>query len=385
MPRRAAGARLRGGLLRRPVPRLRADGREHVIIAAYWDDHRFARNGVGRIRTAHFGTGSDPSLRDTDGDGLEDGVEDGLGMSAISSDTDGDGLPDTWELDNGLDPLAPNGPDGADSDGDGVSDGAEVDQSSDPADASDGGVANSRVKVPLYFGDPSGSSSEKYRVDLTCVEGTSPSHYRVNSAYGRCDPVEVVLKPGSAYDVTIRHAGTKPLLRGRNGYPDYDYELTVLPAPPEVLVEDPQGLLGYHENDGARFPGKGKTARISALTPPSILAPDVVGVNDDDDDGNDVSDRDDQPITQGDDDLAEIKVRASFPGLLGWGIRFYLYSGATCATIWKDRLKTEFVNVGEMIHMEGGQLEKSFYLEGLSASRRFNDSQFGYTVGCSIR
>lgn len=69
-------------------------------------------------------------------------------MSAISSDTDGDGLPDTWELDNGLDPLAPNGPDGADSDGDGVSDGAEVDQSSDPADASDGGVANSRVKVP---------------------------------------------------------------------------------------------------------------------------------------------------------------------------------------------------------------------------------------------
>ena len=306
-------------------------------------------------------------------------------MSAISSDTDGDGLPDTWELDNGLDPLAPNGPDGADSDGDGVSDGAEVDQSSDPADASDGGVANSRVKVPLYFGDPSGSSSEKYRVDLTCVEGTSPSHYRVNSAYGRCDPVEVVLKPGSAYDVTIRHAGTKPLLRGRNGYPDYDYELTVLPAPPEVLVEDPQGLLGYHENDGARFPGKGKTARISALTPPSILAPDVVGVNDDDDDGNDVSDRDDQLITQGDDDLAEIKVRASFPGLLGWGIRFYLYSGATCATIWKDRLKTEFVNVGEMIHMEGGQLEKSFYLEGLSASRRFNDSQFGYTVGCSIR
>ena len=313
---------------------------------------------MGRIRTAHFGTGSDPSLRDTDGDGL----------------------PDTWELDNGLDPLAPNGPDGADSDGDGVSDGAEVDQSSDPADASDGGVANSRVKVPLYFGDPSGSSSEKYRVDLTCVEGTSPSHYRVNSAYGRCDPVEVVLKPGSAYDVTIRHAGTKPLLRGRNGYPDYDYELTVLPAPPEVLVEDPQGLLGYHENDGARFPGKGKTARISALTPPSILAPDVVGVNDDDDDGNDVSDRDDQPITQGDDDLG-----GGVPGLLGWGIRFYLYSGATCATIWKDRLKTEFVNVGEMIHMEGGQLEKSFYLEGLSASRRFNDSQFGYTVGCSIR
>ena len=47
---------------------------------------------MGRIRTAHFGTGSDPALRDTDGDGLEDGVELGLGMSAISSDTDGDGM-----------------------------------------------------------------------------------------------------------------------------------------------------------------------------------------------------------------------------------------------------------------------------------------------------
>lgn len=81
--------------------------------------HRSGSVTNGMTVAYHFGTGSDPSLRDTDGDGLEDGVEAGLGMSAVSDDTDGDGLPDKWERDNGLDPLVADGPDGADGDPDG--------------------------------------------------------------------------------------------------------------------------------------------------------------------------------------------------------------------------------------------------------------------------
>ena len=82
----------------------------------------------------HFGTGSDPFLRDTDGDGLADDEEASLGTSPISADTDGDGLPDKWERDKGLDPLVADGPDGADGDpdGDGLPNAGEFLHGTDP-------------------------------------------------------------------------------------------------------------------------------------------------------------------------------------------------------------------------------------------------------------
>lgn len=67
----------------------------------------------------HFGTGSNPLLADTDGDGLEDGVEMSIGTSPCCSDTDNDGLADEWEHFNGLDPLSATGNEGADGDKDG--------------------------------------------------------------------------------------------------------------------------------------------------------------------------------------------------------------------------------------------------------------------------
>jgi hypothetical protein len=64
---------------------------------------------------------------DSDGDGLSDKEEKGLGTNLNNSDTDGDGLNDydevkKWETD-------PNNPD---SDGDGYSDGQEVKNGYDP-------------------------------------------------------------------------------------------------------------------------------------------------------------------------------------------------------------------------------------------------------------
>ena len=72
----------------------------------------------GMVVAYHFGTGSDPTVADTDGDGLNDGVEAALGTSARYADTDLDGLSDGWEHDNGLDPLSDAGDDGADGDPD---------------------------------------------------------------------------------------------------------------------------------------------------------------------------------------------------------------------------------------------------------------------------
>lgn len=96
-----------------------------------------------------FVAGTNPTLQDTDGDGLDDGVEtdDGVWTSAMatgtsprSADTDRDGLNDLVEVPNlAFDPENPFGQPGSDpasldSDGDGVSDGSEVFASSDPTE-----------------------------------------------------------------------------------------------------------------------------------------------------------------------------------------------------------------------------------------------------------
>ena len=83
--------------------------------------HQISYNTAGAITNGmviayHFGTGSDPTISDTDGDGLEDGVESTIGTSARYADTDLDGLDDEWEHVNGLDPLSDSGEQGADGD-----------------------------------------------------------------------------------------------------------------------------------------------------------------------------------------------------------------------------------------------------------------------------
>ena len=97
-----------------------------------------------------FAAGTNPTLEDTDGDGLSDGVEtdDGVWVSATatgtsprSADTDRDGLNDSVEIPNlAFDPDNPFGQPGSspflsDSDGDGVSDASEALAGSDPTDA----------------------------------------------------------------------------------------------------------------------------------------------------------------------------------------------------------------------------------------------------------
>ena len=54
-----------------------------------------------------MGIGTDPVLRDTDGDGATDGAEDTLGTDPTVWDTDGDGIADGAEIALGSDPLDP--------------------------------------------------------------------------------------------------------------------------------------------------------------------------------------------------------------------------------------------------------------------------------------
>ncbi len=254
-------------------------------------------DGLSDAREVQLGTSL--SLTDTDHDGLSDALEDALNLNALQPDSDGDGMNDGWEYQHrnaGFNPVVDNATDGdpdndigadpdvdgltngqecewgtnpgnADSDGDGVNDGAEIGQSSDPTDPRDGGQPNTRISVPFYFGDPSGSQSEKYRLEITPVSGTgeTPTSFSwLNESYGECETKTAMLKAGWKYEVRLYHAGTNG---SGSGYPDYDYELDCASSslPSNVVVEDPESLFGTDYTSDS-FAGAGKVATITVFT-----------------------------------------------------------------------------------------------------------------------
>ena len=211
----------------------------------------------------HQDAGFDPAV---------DNAADSNPDNDADADPDGDGLTNAQECEwgtnpSGLDENHDGVPDGYDTDGDGVNDGAEVAQNSDPEDASDEGRPNSRIPVSFYFGDPSDSHSEKYRLEVTPVSGvgdTPSSFSRFNENYGRCETKKVMLKPGWSYAVRLHHAGSDPNYNDQPK-PDYDYRLECRTAslPSNVVVEDPSSLFGT-DYTSTKFGGKNKVATISA-------------------------------------------------------------------------------------------------------------------------
>lgn len=301
------------------------------------------------VRTFH----TNPALDDTDHDGLKDGLEVSLHTNPLQSDTDGDGMNDGWEYryaNRGFNPAQNNNadwnprndsgfdmdgdnlsnaeecalgtdPGNADSDGDGAKDGDEIDHNSDPNDSGDRGKPNSRAKVSFTFGDPSGSHSEKYSLQITPERGpegdAQPETLSwLNENYGECETKTVLLKPGWKYKVELHHAGTDPEYKG-DPNPDYDYQLEYVAGSGSVgiIVDDPDGLFGGNDNSGESFTGEGKIAYLYVLAPPKLI-PDYdrngiidtqdrercesgdefwFWVNDDNDDGNENTSPKDRP------------------------------------------------------------------------------------------
>ncbi|MBQ6245509.1 MAG: hypothetical protein IJK04_01485, partial [Kiritimatiellae bacterium] len=98
-------------------------------------EHSYDTDGAafpGLAITYHIGFGTDPTVADSDGDGVSDGEEVSMGANPADMDTDGDGLTDGEELDLGTDPLDP------DTDDDGYPDFWEAYNGFDPIDPADG-------------------------------------------------------------------------------------------------------------------------------------------------------------------------------------------------------------------------------------------------------
>ena len=126
--------------------------------------------------------------------------------------------------------------------------------------------------------------SEKYQLTVMPVVNRSTNSPRpfawVNANYGACETRTAMLTPGYSYEVRLAHASTN-----RQQGPDYDYTLNVVDVPQSVIVSDPDGLLGVHLSSDM-FTGAGLVATMHVLAPPQITAPKVIGVNNDDDNGN---------------------------------------------------------------------------------------------------
>ena len=127
---------------------------------------------------------------------------------------------------------------GADTDRDGTSDGHEATQGSNPTDASDGGRAPSADELrefKIIIGDPSGSHSERWRVE---VRDLATGQIIVNHAsreYGELsaesESVFKQFRKGKAYEFKLIWMGTDPekIKQDPEGklYPDYDWALEV--------------------------------------------------------------------------------------------------------------------------------------------------------------
>jgi len=231
---------------------------------------------------------------------------DRLRHAPLAWDSDGDMLPDGWELQYGLSPCecaTTNSPawdadnDGLglfdeyryctspftpDTDGDGVRDGDEAAQGSDPADASDGGDPANCVKLRLTVGDPSGSESERWNLDVfEEATGRAVCHH-CDNGFGTPGSAEYSLVKGKAYAFSLRWVATN-----LDDGPDYDWRAKInystaagaysgLYGTGAFIVEDPDGLLTECTYGGPNNLTIGKQGRI--IVPKVEITPSAATV-----------------------------------------------------------------------------------------------------------
>lgn len=183
-----------------------------------------------------------------------------LGTSATKNDSDGDNLSDGWEFYGGINPLNATGVDGQlgdpdgdglsnfdeyingtsptkkDTDGDGVSDKVEVEQGSNPLDKSDNGIpppASELVEIPFTVGDPSGSHSERWQMNIKSLGPTDTrAFYFVNETFGTVGTKNFKLRKGNSYEITLQHQAT-----ASGNTTDFDWQAQIGGLPSTSVLE----------------------------------------------------------------------------------------------------------------------------------------------------
>lgn len=198
-------------------------------------------DGDGLSDLTECNLGTDPNDFDSDNDGIPDGAELSSGTDPLDNDTDGDGIADSNEDSDGdglsdLDEIiAGTNPNNPDSDGDGINDGDEVNQGSDPNDPTDEGLpppAAELIDLRLTIGDPSGSHSEIWALNVGPFSVRAPGHGRVISRVFK-------FRKGESYLIEVVH------LESNLDSPDYDYRawIETIESDEFIVIDDPDGLM----------------------------------------------------------------------------------------------------------------------------------------------
>lgn len=150
-------------------------------------------------------------------------------------------LSDFDELRYGTDPFV------QDSDGDEVNDAMEVTNGSDPADAADNGDPSNCLSLELVVGDHSASESERYELKV----GANVRH--VAPQWGKLNTNTYAFVKGKEYPFEVHWLNTA---LGKET--DYDYTakiggLSSSGTGPSFIVNDPQGILGEHNESTYDF------------------------------------------------------------------------------------------------------------------------------------
>jgi len=275
---------------------------------------------------------------DHDGDGISSLDEQNNAInptSAVNPDTDGDLLPDGWELNNGFDPNDPSDanldsdndgatnlveysftsdPHNTDTDGDGTNDGAEINGAdgnpntaggSNPNDDRDGGQPipdEEKLTIKIGVGDQSGSHSEDYVMNIFRINSDTGEENRIytlrSGGHGEYKEItQDIFRKSDTYTFQIDWQSSNLESSTDTNNPegaDYDYTFIVEPQgdvtslligqyDPETKTADTENPIGGDKSDVESFQQTVEKKRIILL--PVEIAPDVLAVNSDFDEG----------------------------------------------------------------------------------------------------
>ena len=126
---------------------------------------------------------------------------------------------------------------------------------------------------------------------------------------------------------------------------------------------------------------KEDSADTYVCNPPRIVAPNVVGVNDDDDNANGTNDWEEVGALAGDDDVVPVRVVAQMPPNIGGSVKLKEWF-STDATLWRDSSRSDSIVNVDLAIPGYGIVDETFYVESRCESFGYRTDRLEVISSC---